>query len=79
MNLIENLTNYTTINQIPNSKPFVISTESLILVGETLNFEQYNQLINSFSSVIDQATASDTENDDDSDTNNSSVYKIAAV
>lgn len=76
MNITEYLTNYTTINQLPNSKPFVIDTENLLLVGRTVTLEKYNELVNPFSSILEDSTSNETDDSDENE-NNTDVYKLA--
>ena len=76
MNITEYLTNYTTINQLPNSKSFIIDTDNLVLLGRTVTLSEYNELVTPFSSIMQK---SNDTTDDDSDSNNTDIYKIAVA
>ena len=76
MNITEYLTNYTTINQLPNSKSFVIETENLVLIGRTVTLAKYNDLVNPFSSFVEESKNNNTD-EDDSESNNTDIYKVA--
>ena len=77
MNITEYLTNYTTINQLPNSKAFVIKTENLILIGRTVTLAKYNELVTPFSSIVEESLSNDTNDEEDSESNNTDIYKLA--
>ena len=77
MNITEYLTNYTTINQLPNSKSFVINTNNLILAGQTVTIAEYNELVTPFSSAMSQMTNNDTNDEEDSESNITDIYKLA--
>ena len=76
MNITEYLANYTTINQLPNSKAFVIETENLVLIGRTITLAKYNDLVNPFSSFVEESKNNNTD-EDDSESNNTEIYKVA--
>ena len=76
MNITEYLTNYTTIDQLPNSKSFVIETENLVLIGRTVTLSKYNDLVNPFSSFVEESKNNNTD-EDDSESNNTDIYKVA--
>ena len=55
----------------------MISTQNLLLVGRTVTFAEYNDLVNPFSSFVDESTSNDTDDEGDSDSNSTDIYKVA--
>lgn len=76
--MTEYIANFTTINQVPNSKSFIIENENLLIVGYTVTFAKYNELVADLSSAMTLITNNNTDGEN-SDASNTDIYKLIIV